>query len=62
MKREREAAIKAAKKAGKIAVEKFEKLQRVSTKSSIYDYVTEADILAEEAIFAILRKVERELR
>jgi len=56
LKKERNAAITAAKKAGKIAMEKFEKLQDIRTKSSIYDYVTEADLLAEKEILNILRK------
>ncbi len=54
MMREKNTAIKAVRVAGKIVLEKFGNLSGIRTKSNIYDYVTEADIEAEEAIIRIL--------
>jgi len=56
MKKEMDAATKAARAAGKIIMEKFGNLQNIRTKSNIYDYVTEADTEAEVAILKILKK------
>ena len=54
MKKETRAAIKAARLGGRIAMQYFGKPIAYKTKSSVYDWVTKADLESEKAIISLL--------